>query len=78
MGTTAWKQLNIAYPGDDSAERERHATEHLTGILPAAEASGLITSWWFIRKGPWRVRYLLASQPSSRGGSAHRSSPTAL
>ncbi|WP_210435087.1 thiopeptide-type bacteriocin biosynthesis protein [Saccharopolyspora sp. ASAGF58] len=49
--------MNIAYPGDD-AERERHAATHLAGILPSAEADGLITQWWFIRKGPWRVRYL--------------------
>lgn len=60
MDEVSWKQLNIAYPGEDSAERERHAVAHLTGILPAAEAGGLIISWWFIRKGPWRVRYLLA------------------
>jgi thiopeptide-type bacteriocin biosynthesis protein len=33
---------------------------HLARILPAAEANGLITSWFFIRKGPWRVRYLIA------------------
>lgn len=76
MDTTAWKQLNIAYPGD-AAERERHATEHLSGILPAAEASGLITSWWFIRKGPWRVRYLLASQPGSPDGDPIHPSLTA-
>ena len=68
MDPTVWKQLNIAYPGDDSTARERHAAAHLAGILPAAEASGLITSWWFIRKGPWRVRYLLANPPSDPDG----------
>jgi thiopeptide-type bacteriocin biosynthesis protein len=68
VDTTTWKQLNIAYPGDDAIERERRAAEHLTAILPPAEAGGLITSWWFIRKGPWRVRYQLASQPSSSDG----------
>ncbi|MCI2424060.1 thiopeptide-type bacteriocin biosynthesis protein [Saccharopolyspora sp. K220] len=64
MDETPWKQLNIAYAAADAAERERRAAAHLTGILPAAEADGLISSWWFIRKGPWRVRYLLAD-PSS-------------
>jgi thiopeptide-type bacteriocin biosynthesis protein len=62
---TPWKQLNIAYAGEDYAERERHAVAHLTGILPAAEADGLITSWWFIRKGPWRVRYLLSDRSNN-------------
>ncbi|MFI5593620.1 thiopeptide-type bacteriocin biosynthesis protein [Amycolatopsis sp. NPDC051758] len=68
MDTTTWNQLNIAYSGNDAIERERRAVEHLAGILPSAEAGGLITSWWFIRKGPWRVRYLLAGQPSSSDG----------
>ncbi|WP_410597231.1 thiopeptide-type bacteriocin biosynthesis protein [Amycolatopsis sp. lyj-23] len=68
MDTPAWTQLNIAYPGDDPAERERHAAAHLTGVLPAAEADELLASWWFIRKGPWRVRYLLANPPRSPDG----------
>lgn len=64
MDETPWKQLNLAYPGEDHAERERHAVTHLSRILPTVEAAGLITSWWFIRKGPWRVRYRLA-EPST-------------
>ncbi|MEU4472467.1 thiopeptide-type bacteriocin biosynthesis protein [Micromonospora sp. NPDC023888] len=60
MEQNAWKQLNVAYPGPDSRQREVQAVEHLTRVLPAAEAEGLITSWWFIRKGPWRIRYLPA------------------
>lgn len=63
MEQTTWRQVNIAYPGTDREERERHAITHLAGVLPAAEADGLITTWFFIRKGPWRIRYLLA-QPS--------------
>jgi thiopeptide-type bacteriocin biosynthesis protein len=55
-----WTQVNITFPGDDPREREQRAADHLGGILPAAEADGLITAWWFIRKGPWRVRYRLA------------------
>lgn len=67
MDDTLWTQLNIDYPfpDEDYAEHERQAAAHLNGILPTAEADGLITSWWFIRKGPWRVRYRLAN-PSSR------------
>jgi thiopeptide-type bacteriocin biosynthesis protein len=57
---THWKQVTIAYPGQSRQERERQAVAHLIQVLPAAEAAGLITSWWFMRKGPWRIRYLPA------------------
>ncbi|MFC0039527.1 thiopeptide-type bacteriocin biosynthesis protein [Actinomadura rayongensis] len=57
-----WTQVNIAYPGRSTRERERHAVAHLDQILPSAEAAGLITAWWFIRKGRWRIRYRLADQ----------------
>jgi thiopeptide-type bacteriocin biosynthesis protein len=63
---TPWRQVNIAYPGTDRQQRERHAVGHLARTLPAAEASGLITSWWWIRKGSWRVRYLLTEETGSR------------
>jgi thiopeptide-type bacteriocin biosynthesis protein len=66
---TPWRQVNIAYPGTDPRQRERHAIGHLKPILPAAEADGLITSWWFIRKGRWRIRYLLTEEPGSHHGS---------
>lgn len=58
MENTPWKQVNIAYPGQDPHQRERQAVSHLARILPAAESDGLVTSWWFIRKGRWRIRYL--------------------
>ncbi|KOX06671.1 bacteriocin biosynthesis protein [Micromonospora sp. NRRL B-16802] len=61
MEQNSWKQVNLAYPGPDSRQRETQAVEHLSRVLPAAEAEGLITSWWFIRKGPWRIRYLPAT-----------------
>ena len=61
MEETRWKQVNIAYPSPDPQERERQAVDHLSRVLPAAEANGLVASWWFIRKGRWRVRYLLAA-----------------
>ncbi|WP_233509745.1 thiopeptide-type bacteriocin biosynthesis protein [Actinomadura craniellae] len=55
-----WAQVNITYPGNDPREREHRAVDHLTRALPTAENDGLITAWWFIRKGPWRIRYRLA------------------
>ncbi|MGH3803305.1 MAG: thiopeptide-type bacteriocin biosynthesis protein [Pseudonocardiaceae bacterium] len=68
MEETPWRQVNITYPSPHPGQRERHAVDHLAGVLPAAEADGLITSWWFIRKGRWRVRYLLTQTP---GGHDH-------
>jgi thiopeptide-type bacteriocin biosynthesis protein len=61
-----WEQINISYPGETLWERERHAVAHLGQVLPAAQAAGLITSWWFIRKGAWRIRYLPTDQQHSR------------
>lgn len=61
--------MNIAYPGRDRAQREHRAVGHLARVMPAAEADGIITSWWFIRKGRWRIRYLLAGET---GGREHR------
>lgn len=58
MEQTPWQQVNIAYPGDTGQHREHQAVAHLSLVLPAAQAAGLIDQWWFIRKGPWRIRYL--------------------
>jgi thiopeptide-type bacteriocin biosynthesis protein len=55
---TPWQQINLSYPGQTPKEREQYAVAHLGHVLPAAETAGLITSWWFIRKGAWRIRYL--------------------
>ncbi|GAA1892716.1 thiopeptide-type bacteriocin biosynthesis protein [Actinomadura bangladeshensis] len=54
---SSWTQVNIAFPGQNARERERQAVAHLARVLPPAETAGLITSWFFIRKGRWRVRY---------------------
>ena len=62
---TSWRQVNIGYPGDRQ-QRERHAVSHLTRVMPVAEDDGLIASWWWIRKGAWRVRYLLAEDTNGR------------
>ncbi|PZG07813.1 bacteriocin biosynthesis protein, partial [Micromonospora craterilacus] len=42
----------MSYPGHSRQEREQHAIPHLSRVLPAAETAGMITAWWFIRKGP--------------------------
>jgi thiopeptide-type bacteriocin biosynthesis protein len=66
-----WKQVNITYPGSDPGQREHQAVSHLARILPAAEADGLIASWSFIRKGRWRVRYLLADNGNENRDRVH-------
>lgn len=66
MDDKPWQQINVSYPGQTSQEREERAVDHLGQVLPAAQAAGLITSWWFIRKGAWRVRYLPTYQQRSR------------
>ncbi|GAB1641486.1 thiopeptide-type bacteriocin biosynthesis protein [Krasilnikovia sp. MM14-A1259] len=66
MDDSPWQQINISYPGETLREREQRAVDHLGQVLPAAQAAGLITSWWFIRKGAWRVRYLPTGQEHSR------------
>ncbi|MFV2019362.1 thiopeptide-type bacteriocin biosynthesis protein [Micromonospora sp. LOL_023] len=68
---TTWKQVTIDYPGRSRHEREHNAVPHLHRVLPAAETAGLITSWWFIRKGPWRIRYLPAT-PTDHPDPVHR------
>ncbi|ONH60389.1 bacteriocin biosynthesis protein [Frankia sp. CcI49] len=60
MDETSWKQVNIAWPSPDRHQRERQALDHLARVLPAVETDGTITRWFFLRKGPWRVRYQLA------------------
>ena len=66
MDETSWRQINISYPGRTRQQQEQHAVAHLRQVLPAAEAAGLITSGWFIRKGAWRIRYLPAGKPGSQ------------
>ncbi len=66
MDQTPWQQINISYPGHTRQQRERHAVAHLRRVLPAADSAGLISSWWFIRKGAWRIRYLPAITPDTQ------------
>ena len=56
---TRWRQVNIAYPRGTREEQEQAAVTHLLPAIAAAKSAGLVSSWFFIRKQPWRVRYLL-------------------
>ncbi|MEV5570333.1 thiopeptide-type bacteriocin biosynthesis protein [Spirillospora sp. NPDC052269] len=71
MIETNWRQVNLAFPSSNAHEREHQAVTHLSRVLPDAEAGGLISAWFFIRKGHWRVRYLPAG-PDITGQSVHR------
>src|SRR5437867_1663153 len=56
-----WHQHNITF-----ADREtgKHAiSERLGPTLLAAEEAGQLTTWWFMNKQPWPLRYR-AAQPS--------------
>ncbi len=66
MDETPWQQINISYPGDTRQQQEQHAVAHLRQVLPAAETAGLVSSWWFIRKGAWRIRYLPTNKPDNQ------------
>ncbi|GAA4187009.1 methyltransferase, FxLD system [Streptosporangium oxazolinicum] len=51
-----WRQYNIAFP--DRATAEQVAADDLRPALIAAQNAGLLHGWWFVRKQPWRLRYL--------------------
>ena len=59
-----WRQASITFADPRSAERV--AVTRLGPTLADAEDHGLITSWFFIRKAQWRLRWL----PVSPGASA--------
>ncbi|GAA3348785.1 hypothetical protein GCM10020358_68550 [Amorphoplanes nipponensis] len=65
MDQHPWHQINIDYPGNTRLRREQAALAHLHRVIPAAQDAGLIASWWFIRKGAWRIRYLTTDKPES-------------
>lgn len=51
----SWWQVYIRFADWDLAEQA--ATDNLVPLLDQAEANGLISTWWFIRKHPcWRLR----------------------
>ncbi|MET9290822.1 thiopeptide-type bacteriocin biosynthesis protein [Streptomyces sp. NPDC003077] len=50
-----WHQVRIRFPDRHTAERI--AAEHLAPALRRAEDAGLLTTWWFVRKHDWRLRW---------------------
>lgn len=60
-----WRQLNITFADTDSTTVERSTITHLGPVLAEAETRGLITSWFFIRKQPWKLRYLPSDYDSN-------------
>lgn len=56
MTAPEWRQVTIAFPDPRTAEQA--AGTHLAPILAEAEARQLITTWFYVRKGDWRLRYL--------------------
>lgn len=59
MTAPEWRQVTIAFPDPHAAEQA--ASTHLAPILAEAEARRLITTWFYVRKGDWRLRYLPAA-----------------
>lgn len=51
-----WRQINIAFTAGSAAED--HLAVDLSPALTAAEDADLLQEWWFLRKQPWRLRYL--------------------
>jgi len=58
-----WHQINIQF--DDHQGAERAVIAHLGPVLMEAESTGLVISWFFIRKQWWRFRYLPTSGTSA-------------
>jgi thiopeptide-type bacteriocin biosynthesis protein len=54
--TGNWWQAYLEF--NDWSASEQIAAEHLAPLLHQAEADGLISAWWFMRKHPcWRLRF---------------------
>lgn len=51
-----WHQVRLQFPDPHTAEQV--VATHLRPALLHAEAAGLVSSWWFIRKAQWRLRCL--------------------
>lgn len=63
MPTLDWRQYNIAFADPDTAIDV--AAHDLYPGLTAAQSAGLLHGWWFIRKRPWKLRYLLTGHTST-------------
>lgn len=63
MTAPPWHQATIAFADPHTAEQI--AIAHLAPILAEAEARSLINTWFYIRKGEWRLRYLPAADSAT-------------
>ncbi|MFF0740503.1 methyltransferase, FxLD system [Streptomyces sp. NPDC004111] len=63
MPTDRWHQHNITFA--DRETGHRLLSGRLGTALREAEAAGEISTWWFMNKSPWPLRYQ-AGQPSAR------------
>ncbi|GAA0981363.1 hypothetical protein GCM10009555_049350 [Acrocarpospora macrocephala] len=54
-----WRQANVTFPDPDDAERL--AVTRIGPALRNAEEHGLVSTWFFIRKEQWRLRWLPTS-----------------
>ncbi|MEU3985483.1 methyltransferase, FxLD system [Streptomyces sp. NPDC026672] len=61
MPPDRWQQHNITFVDRESAQRT--IAGRLGPTLIEAEADGQLTSWWYMNKQPWPLRYL-ADKPS--------------
>ncbi|MZE77453.1 methyltransferase, FxLD system [Streptomyces xinghaiensis] len=61
MPPDRWQQHNITFFDRESARRT--IAERVGPALIQAETDGQLTSWWFMNKQPWPLRYL-AGKPS--------------
>lgn len=59
MTAPEWRQTTIAFPDPRTAEQA--ARMYLAPILAEAAARHLITTWFYVRKDNWRLRYLPAT-----------------
>jgi thiopeptide-type bacteriocin biosynthesis protein len=79
IGRRGWKQVHIE-PADWTTAEHTVAT-HLGPQLTQAETTGIITTWWFIRKAPcWRLRWRLgtATIPAQMQSFIHHALDTML
>jgi protein-L-isoaspartate(D-aspartate) O-methyltransferase len=58
-----WPQAVIEFAGRRAAEQV--AARHLRPALAAAQADGVISGWWFIRKAPWSTTSGSIPRPDS-------------
>ncbi|SCF48743.1 thiopeptide-type bacteriocin biosynthesis domain-containing protein [Micromonospora matsumotoense] len=66
MTSPQWQQTTITFADPHAAEQL--AIAHLAPVLTEAEARQLITTWFYVRKSDWRLRYL----PSAGTSDAER------